>query len=203
MRASADEGGQASESSGWTRTATLELLRRGRAGDRDALERFFSRYLPRLRRWATRRLPKWSQLRFDTDELVQETLLAAVRNLPPFDPRGEMALAAYFRHALRNRICDELRRHAPPGPSEHALESLGDHGPSSLDEVVGSEALARYETALAKLREADQQLVILRVELGVSYVELAEAMATPDADAARVAVSRAVTRLAWTMNDAR
>src|SRR5262245_36040754 len=41
--------------------ATLELLARARAGDHEALNRLFARYLPSLRRWASGRLPHWSR----------------------------------------------------------------------------------------------------------------------------------------------
>ena len=52
--------------------SSVELLERARAGDSDALDRLLGRYLPRLRRWASGRLPRRARDLSDTDDLVQE-----------------------------------------------------------------------------------------------------------------------------------
>src|SRR5689334_16083378 len=53
---------------------TQELLRLAKAGDPQALDALMSRYLPRLQRWASGRLPPWARSLLDTSDLVQETL---------------------------------------------------------------------------------------------------------------------------------
>lgn len=58
--------------------STVHLVERARAGDQEAVDRLFARYLIPLRRWATGRLPKWARDMTDTDDLVQETLLRNV-----------------------------------------------------------------------------------------------------------------------------
>src|SRR5437867_13128291 len=57
---------------------TLDLLKRVRAGDRQALESLCERYLPRLRRWVSGHLPRWARDLADTDDLIQETLLHTI-----------------------------------------------------------------------------------------------------------------------------
>src|SRR5688500_19892281 len=52
--------------------STLNLLQRARAGDADALDALIGRFLPRLQRWATGRLPGWARDLADTHDLVQE-----------------------------------------------------------------------------------------------------------------------------------
>ena len=89
--------------------ATRELLSRIRGGDREALDALCGRYLPRLRRWAHGRLPPWARGRLDTDDLVQETVVRSLEQMGAFEPRWDGALQAYFRHALVNRIRDEIR----------------------------------------------------------------------------------------------
>src|SRR5687768_6490718 len=96
--------------------ATMQLLERARAGDDEALERLFAKYLKPLRRWAAGRLPKWARDMADTQDLVQETLLQTFRKIEGFECRGEGALQAYLRQALMNRIRDELRRFDRRGP---------------------------------------------------------------------------------------
>ena len=91
-------------------TASLVLLERVRAGDTAALNRLMDRYLPRLSRWASGRLPQWARDLSDTDDLVQDTLIRSVANLDHFEARGEGALQAYLRGAVMNRIRDEIRR---------------------------------------------------------------------------------------------
>ena len=51
---------------------TQELVERAKGGDSEALERLLARAMPRLRRWATGRLPRWTRDLTDTDDLVQE-----------------------------------------------------------------------------------------------------------------------------------
>src|SRR5262245_3888410 len=90
--------------------STIELLQRARRGEREAAEELLRRYLPRLRGWATGRLPRWARESVDTDDLVQDTLMNTLRHLDTFEPRGEGALQYYVRQALRNRIADEMRK---------------------------------------------------------------------------------------------
>jgi DNA-directed RNA polymerase specialized sigma24 family protein len=56
--------------------------------------------------------------------------------------------------------------------------------------------LERYEAALAGLSETDQELLHLRIELDFDYKEIAEMTGRQKADTARVAVHRALARLA-------
>jgi RNA polymerase sigma-70 factor, ECF subfamily len=177
------------------------LLERIRAGDTAALNRLMDRYLPRLSRWASGRLPRWARDLSDTDDLVQDTLLRSVANLGTFEARGEGALQAYLRSAVMNRIRDEIRRKKitpPAGPYDSTLAASSQ---SPLEAAIGQEVLARYDRALERLDPETQEAVIARIELGCSYGEIAEAMGKPSADAARMTVSRALVRLAQEMRD--
>jgi DNA-directed RNA polymerase specialized sigma24 family protein len=68
--------------------------------------------------------------------------------------------------------------------------------------VIGSENVARYEAAVQKLALADREAIIGRLELQYSYEELAVALNKPTANAARVAVTRAMKRLVEQMRHA-
>ena len=179
---------------------TADLLQRARLGDTDALNELFSRYLPSLRRWARGRLPQWTRDLRDTDDLVQETLVQSLKHLGTFQPRHEGALQAYLRQALVNRVRDEVRRTTRRGVSAEIDTHHPDSAASPLEEAIGSEALSRYESALQRLRPEDRELVIARVELGLSYQQIAVSHDKPSADAARMAVSRALVRLAEEMD---
>jgi RNA polymerase sigma-70 factor (ECF subfamily) len=176
--------------------SSLTLLEQARAGDRAALDLLIARYLPRLQRWATGRLPYWSRDLADTQDLVQETLVQTFQRIEKFEARGEGALQAYLRQAILNRIRDELRR-AKRRPPKTELDSEAEaHDRSPLEEAIGQEAMERYEQALASLRPEDRELVVARIELGYTYPEMAELLRKPTANAARMAAERAIIRLA-------
>jgi DNA-directed RNA polymerase specialized sigma24 family protein len=56
-----------------------------------------------------------------------------------------------------------------------------------------------YEAALLRLRPEERDAIIGRVEMDLTYEELAETLGRPNANAARSAVVRAIVRLAEEM----
>jgi RNA polymerase sigma-70 factor, ECF subfamily len=180
--------------------STVALVERAKGGDREALDHLFTRYLPSLRRWASGRLPQWTRGLMDTDDLVQETVIRAVKRIDQFESRHEGALQAYLRQAIVNRIRDEVRR-TKRSPVETPLDdNAADHAASPLEKAIGAEALERYEAALARLRPEEREAIVARVEMDGSYQEVAQALGKPSPDAARMAVSRALLRLAEEMS---
>jgi RNA polymerase sigma-70 factor (ECF subfamily) len=176
--------------------STLSLLTRARAGDDEALNDLFARYLPVLQRWATGRLPQWARDLSETHDLVQDVLLRSFKKVEGFEHRGKGAFQAYLRQAVMNRIRDEVRR-ASRLPTTVPLDEIMPHlGVSPLQAAIGNDAVERYDEALSRLTPDDRELIVARMELGLTYAELAEATGKPSADAARMAVSRALVRLA-------
>lgn len=174
---------------------TVQLLDRIRRGDRDALDQLFARCLPPLRRWARGRLPAAARGALDTQDLVQDTVLNSLRRLDQFESRHEGALQAYLRQAVLNRIRDEARKYTRrPGATE-LTDSQPSDSASPLDIAIGREGVARYEAALQRLRPADREAIVGRIELQYDYKELAVLLGKPNANAARVAVTRALARL--------
>jgi len=179
--------------------SSINLLSRIRDGDAEALNRLIARHLPPLQRWARGRLPRGIRDLEDTADLVQETVIQAIKHLNHFEYRREGALQAYLRHAVYNRIRMEFRR-KQSRPARTELDSEPeDVSASPLEQAVGREAVERYERALARLKPEDREAVIAKMELDCSYAELARALGKPSADAARMAVGRALMRLAEEM----
>ena len=179
---------------------TVDLVERAKRGDQEALNLLCARYLRSLRRWASGRLPRWARDMTDTDDLVQETFIRAIKCMPSFESRHEGALQAYLRQAIVNRIKDEVRRHQRAPEAVELQDNQSDQGASPLELAIGREAVERYETALARLRPDEREAIHARVELERSYQEIAIALGKPSADAARMAVSRALLKLAEEMN---
>jgi RNA polymerase sigma-70 factor, ECF subfamily len=175
---------------------TRQLLERARDGDREALDDLFARHIPLLRRWASGRLPRWARDIADTNDLVQETALQAFKRVEAFEPRGDGALQAYLRQAVMNRIRNEFRRLNRRPVAEPLDEQRAGDQTSPLDAAIRQEQLDRYEAALSRLTEQERDLIIARVEVGLTYEEIATAVGKPSWNAARMATARALLRLA-------
>jgi RNA polymerase sigma-70 factor (ECF subfamily) len=179
--------------------SSFELIRRAQGGDNEALNSLLERYLPRLRRWASGRLPGYARDLGDTNDLIQEAAIGTFRNFQKFQQRGEGGLHAYLRSAVVNRITDEVRRAGRRPPLDEISTALVAGETSPLEHAIGQEALGRYERALAQLGEVEREAVIARIELGFSYEEVAALVGKPSAGAARIAISRALDKLARLM----
>lgn len=180
--------------------STEYLLARIRQGDLAARERLLGRYLVPLQRWAHGRLPSRARDLSQTDDLVQSTLIRALDHLNGFEPRREGAFLAYLRQILLNQVRDEIRRVGRRPVREALEEDLPGRTPSPLEEAIGSQTLEAYEAAIAGLTEKQQEAVVLRIELGFSYEEVATAIGAPSWNAARMLVTRALVRLAEEMD---
>jgi RNA polymerase sigma factor (sigma-70 family) len=182
-------------------TSTISLLERFKQGDDQAVGLLVERSLPPLRRWARGRLPQWARGLAETQDIVQDAIVRALPRLKTFESRHPGALQAYLRQAVTNHIRDEIRRvNTRPAPAE-LRDSHPDLGPSPLEQAIGHEALERYEAALQTLRPVDREAIIARLELQQSYEEVAIALGKPGADAARMAVTRAVKALIKAMHE--
>ena len=179
--------------------STATLLGRVRAGDDDAREQLALRYLALLTRWAHGRVPPRARGLADTDDLVQTTLVRALNGVQQFEPRREGAFLAYLRTILLNQLRTALQR-VDAGPPLHTLpDGLAAARPSPLEEAIGAQAVESYETALDSLTEDQRQAVVLRIEMGLTFQQVAEATESPSADAARMLVARGLTQLSEQM----
>ena len=183
--------------------SSVELLVKAQSGDGEALNGLLARYLPRLKRWASGRLPSGMRTMLDTNDLVQDAVINALRNLDTLEIRNEGTLQAYLRRAVNNRIIDLYRRAGRRPTRQEMPEDAPSLAASPLEAAIGAEAVESYERALATLSAADQEAIVLRVELGLDFEEIASQLAKPSADAARMAVSRAIARLANEMRPKR
>ncbi len=179
--------------------STTELIDLAQAGDQDSLETLCARYLPRLRRWSRGRLPRHARGLLDTEDLVQDTLLRAMKNLKGITSPNEGAFQVYLRTTILNRIRDAARRPDLISPLQTGSDNPITPAPSPLEDLIGKDTLATYDRALASLKENDQAAIIGRIEMGISYAELALILDKKSPDAARMAVGRALTRLAKEM----
>ena len=155
--------------------STAELVLKAKVGDRSAENEIVRRSLPRLKRFAHGRLPSRVRHGYDTEDIVQDSMLHTLQRLSTFDPTRPGGLQAYLRVAIQNRVRDECR-------------------PSPFDQAREKELARRQHLALESLRPADRSLLVARIDLGYDYKQIARLFDKPSPDAARVAVHRALRR---------
>ena len=176
---------------------TQDLLRRIRTGESAAKQALYERCLPLLRRWAHGRLPHYARDIADTDDLVQVTLLRALNRLDSFNADGGSgSFLAYLRQILLNEVRGELRKRQSRGDKLDIDDlPLPDDTASVVEQLVGQQRIHSYEAALATLDREQQALIVMRLEFGMTYQEIAcETASSPDA--VRMRVTRALKTVA-------
>lgn len=180
--------------------STAVLLARVRDGEEDATNQLVRRYLQPLSRWASGRLPGHARDLVDTVDVVQEAIIQSLRHVDRFENQWKGAFHGYLRRAVLNRIRDQIRRAQVRDVAVEKAD-LFQERPSPLEEVIGLEAVERYEAALEKLKPAEREMIVARIELHQSYEEIAAWSDKASPDAARMAVKRALEKLARGMGE--
>ena len=175
---------------------TIELVLKARNGDRTAVEALLQRCLPKLRRWAHGRLPAHAREALDTGDLVQEAALHLLQRVDEFEPHHVGAMQAYLRLSVMNRIRDEIRRVGRRPAAVELVDEPAADAPSPLEVTLQNESYDRYRGALDRLQARDRELVVARIEAQWSFADVAERFGMNTAEAARMAVNRALKRLA-------
>ncbi|GLZ52480.1 hypothetical protein Acsp07_20970 [Actinomycetospora sp. NBRC 106378] len=164
------------------------------AGERGAMNTLLRILRPLVVRYCRSRLGGYDRVNASPDDVAQEVCLAVLRALPTYQDQGRPFLAFVYgiaqhkvvdahRSAGRDRSdpVDELpeEQDVHDGPEQHAV---------NLSDSVEMAAL------LAELPEKQREVLRLRVVVGLSAEETAEAVGST-AGAVRVAQHRALTRL--------
>ena len=174
---------------------TMELVIRARGGDRMAVEALLQRCIPALKRWAHGRLPPAVRGSLDTGDLVQDAVLHALQRLDTFEPRHVGAMQAYLRQSVINRIRDEIRKIVRHPAAQELVDEYPSDATSPLEFAIRTESYDRYRQALGQLKPKDREMIVARVEAQWSLQEITQRFGMRTADAARMAVSRALQRL--------
>ncbi len=131
----------------------------------------------------------------DADDLVQDTLVAAIERPPPRD-EGTSGLRGWLAQVLRNRAREDQRRermrarHEPRAASPEAIDESTEHD-RALDQVRLQRALA---AAILDLPEPYRKAITLRWVDGLSPRDVAAAQNTTY-DAARQRLARGAALL--------
>jgi len=179
--------------------STADLVHAFRDGDDSARERIVGRCLPLLQRWARGRLPRYGRSLSETDDIVQVSLIRALNNLDRFESDRPGALLSYLRTILMNAVREEIRRSKNCVSGAPLEDQLEDPTLSVVDRVIGQEQIEAYERGLGQLTDGQRDAVILRIEFGMTFREIAAELGVASPDAARMLVARGLVALAESM----
>ncbi len=132
---------------------------------------------------------------------MQVTLIRALDHVEGFEPRHEGAFLSYMRRILLNQIRDEVRRVARRPERAVLDDNLPALGRSPLEDAIGRESVERYEAVLDQLTKEQREAVVLRLELGFTYQQVADALGHGSPNAARMMVARALVRMSERMGE--
>jgi RNA polymerase sigma-70 factor (ECF subfamily) len=181
--------------------STLALVTRAREGDRSALDRIAERYQAALERLAHGRVPGSARGLVDTVDIVQVAMTRAIARLADIDLSVPGSLLAYLRTTVLNQIRDEIRR-ARRRPLTTALhDQLPALDQDPLEAVITAQQLERYDLALLQLPADQLEAFLMRIEMGSSFQEIADAIGRSSAEAARMLVRRAIRALTETLRE--
>jgi len=179
-----------------------ELLARARSGDVEAFGALFEAASERLLLYIRTRLSGKLAGRLEPADVLQETGLAAFRDLAKFENRGRGALSRWLCAIAENRMRDLAGYHAAgkrePRGSEEALTAVLARAVRSatgpLTAAARDERHGRLVTLLEGLEEDERQALILRYFAGAKPAAIATELGRSES-AVRRTLARAAARI--------
>ncbi len=163
-------------------------------GDRDAVDRVLRQVRPLVLRYCRARVGGQEKTFASADDVAQEICLAVLTALPSYRDQGRPFLSFVYgiaSHKVADAHRNAARNRADLVPELPDTPELTE-GPEA--QVLQNEVTGRMAKLLHNLPERQREVLILRVVVGMSAEETAEAVgSTPGA--VRVAQHRALSRL--------
>lgn len=173
---------------------SLELLRRHRNGDPEALGRLFQRYLPRITRIVRVRLGRFLRTREAVEDVVQSVLLRVVRGLEHYEPRTDAHWIDWVATLAHHEVLNLARRERAQmrDAAIHGMEST--RAEAADEELVADQSsvvsrVSRHEMeelvdrALGELSEPHREVILLREYAGMDWAAIAEVLAPRSVEA--------------------
>jgi len=153
-----------------------ELIRACQRHDPAAFDQLVDMYSTRLYGF----MYKFTDSREDAQDLTQEVFVRVVRMIGTYEHHDRFE-SWLFRIAA-NLGRDRLRRLRAAPRMEPWVDRPEESEPQfgrTPDNLEGTEAALRMQACLAKLPEAEREVVLLRFYSDLSFAEIAELMGTP------------------------
>ena len=154
------------------RESDEELLSRARAGDPEAFRVIFDREAPGVRRFLGDLLRDEAA----ADEGTQETFVRAHQRLGTLSESGKLQgwLFGIARMVFLEQIRRKRRDALPLEPPDESLTT--DAGPSPETVLLSAESDRMLDGALAGLSDERRSALLMRIDHGLGYGEIAAAM---------------------------
>ncbi len=168
-----------------------ELLDRAASGDEDALAELFSKYQPQLKQAIQIRMDRNLQRRERESDILQESFLAAAKDLPRYNEERRVGPYVWLRGIVQQRLVDAFRHHGRVKRDAHREVSIHGGNVSFADSVSlathliddassPSKAATKAEfqqiiqTALDGMEPVDREIIALRHFEHLKNVDVAE-----------------------------
>jgi RNA polymerase sigma-70 factor, ECF subfamily len=193
---------------------SASLLARGRSGDLAARGELLALCGNYLRVIARTQIDKYLRVRCDDSDLVQETLVEALRDFPQFAGTTEKELLAWLRQILIRNLADQVKHHkalARNWQRQQSLEELLDRSCPAVQAALAqgisspSARASRAEEgllladALARLPADYREVIVLRHLQNLKFEQIATTMGR-SAGATRMLWTRALEKLHAELN---
>ncbi len=186
-----------------------DLIERARGRDESALEELVQMHAERLLEFVRMELGRRLRQRLESQDVIQQVLLDAVRNIEQFVDQGHDSFFAWLRRIAVNRICDADRkafqtlkrrdevRIADLGVDAsmgRLLDAVAKSGGTPSEAAVGADRVELLRGALERLSADQREVIQLRYFSQMDVAETAERMGRSDR-AVRSLCARALIRL--------
>jgi RNA polymerase sigma-70 factor (ECF subfamily) len=186
-----------------------DLITAAVGGDREALQQLLFRRCPSVLRYLRAQRPADLADQIDLDDVLQDTLLAAVKDFARFRGSTVGEFRAWMRAIAQHRLQDRVKHLTAQKRRGSPALALGDSATSSIMNLAATlfdpqdtparscgrrEAVDAVRVALAHLPDDQQQAVLLRYLQGKSTDETAREM-DRSAGAVRGLIDRAKVSL--------
>jgi len=159
-----------------------------------------------LKRIAAQELPESLRFRLDDSDLVQETLVRAIRSADDFRGTTDIELQQWLREILKNQLIDSIRFHNRQQRDiardfRDPIPEFADTGQTPSETIKQRENDERLWSIVAELPEDYRTVILLRQQMDLSFPEIGERMGKT-ADAVRMLWGRALVMLGQRLREA-
>ncbi|MEM7305439.1 MAG: sigma-70 family RNA polymerase sigma factor [Planctomycetota bacterium] len=186
---------------------TMVLIDRHLGGDPEALQVLFQRHYPTVERIVRVRLGAFLAGREEVGDMVQGTMLHALRHLQSFEPREDARFVNWLAKIAANVIRDRQRYWGAQVRNPDHEVALAQPGQPGLEDSRGWDLVADtaavpekldnrereeiVDACLASLPDADREIILLRDFAGASWSYIAEELGEPTVATAQGSHKRA------------
>jgi RNA polymerase sigma-70 factor (ECF subfamily) len=184
-----------------------ELIHQARAGDERALGQLCEQHRPYLKLLARRSLDSQIGVRADESDLVQQTMLSAVRNFKKLEGEHSAQFVVWLQVIHERNVVDTIRAHTADkravnreGPVFDDRERFSTQTDSPSARAMRSEDAVQLAQAMEKLPADQREAVRLRHLEGWQISRIAETLGRSE-EASAGLIKRGMAKLRQTFRE--